>query len=112
MTLESKLKEKTMASKWREFWLIRWALRNYEPRIEVRKTKPSMNELEIGDERIHVVERAALDEALELINKSENALKLAQGAFNDGWAIDWAEIDRALLRIKAFKDRESNGRPD
>lgn len=48
----------TTQEKPREFWLIRDVRRNY---YEACTVKPSWNEIKLGDERIHVIEKSAFD---------------------------------------------------
>ena len=47
------------------------------------------------DKRLGELE-AELARAQEMIAKKDNALKLAIGAFENNWNIDWNELDRAL----------------
>lgn len=56
----------------REFWIIRKVLSNAH---ELRTVKPSWDEIELGDERIHVIEKSALS---SLETKLQKAVELIQ----------------------------------
>ena len=103
-----------MASKWRELTIFR---NNYAGRWEL-DTVSQMNMAKVTDGKdIELVDKAALDEALELIGELEKALKgieniaeLHQATFrlmpsHMQQMRDWFPILNGIAKIKAFKDR-------
>lgn len=98
-----------MTSKWREFW-IDTLFDHVFPSKEVADNIPHR----IGKyEPVHVIEKAALDEALELIGELEHRIMALLTCATSQDPIYTQEVymrevgyaEQALKKIKAFRDR-------
>lgn len=97
----------------REWWIIRWVLRNDQ--LELRHQKPSWDELDIGDERIHVVPasekkrlQTLLDECMEVIKYYADKNKWAEvGGYHEWYEIQSQDCGK---KAREFLGKVKNGK--
>lgn len=73
----------------REFWIIKWMTTG---RLELRESKPQWEELEAGDERIHVIESSALESVKQELKCANEKAFL--------WATKGKELGMELESVK------------